>query len=153
MVLFTFFQFYSIVSRKSKVHNFASFLFCWLLYVLVEDRWSVCMSKYQRSLCVSFSMTDAGLCIYHLYVLSNFNFLHILQLCLVLYSFCANLMHSLIYWLMVSSLSPHNLHLLFCCVLSILVLIWLVLMALFYATIRRDPVYYYYLLETMGANF
>ena len=29
--LFTFFQFYSVVSWDSKVHNFASSLFCWLL--------------------------------------------------------------------------------------------------------------------------
>ena len=29
--LFTFFQFYSVVSRDSKVHNSASSLFCWLL--------------------------------------------------------------------------------------------------------------------------
>ena len=41
---------------------------------------------------------------------------------------------------MVSSLSPNNLHLLFCYVLSFLALIWLVLMALFCATIRRDSV-------------
>ena len=34
-------------------------------------------------------------------------------------------------WLIVSSQSIHKLHLLFCCVLSILALIWLVLMALF----------------------
>ena len=33
-------------------------------------------------------------------------------------------------WLMVSSLSLHSQHLLFCCVLSILALIWLVLSAL-----------------------
>ena len=57
----------------------------------------------------------------------------------VLYSFCVNLLHSLM-WLVVSSLSPHNLHLLFCWVLSILALIWLVLMALFCAAIRRDSV-------------
>ena len=43
-------------------------------------------------------------------------------------------------WLIVSSLSPHNLYLLFCCVLPILALIWLVLMALFYASIRSDSV-------------
>ena len=43
-------------------------------------------------------------------------------------------------WLIVSSLSPHNLHLLFCCILSILALIWLVLMALFCTAIRRDSV-------------
>ena len=64
----------------------------------------------------------------------------ITQSCLVFYSFNANLLHSVIIWLMVSSLSPHNLYLLFCCVLSILALIWLVLIALFYAAMRRDPV-------------
>ena len=41
---------------------------------------------------------------------------------------------------MVSPLSPHNRHLLFCCLLSILSLIWLFLMALFCAAIRRDSV-------------
>ena len=58
---------------------------------------------------VSFSGTDVGLCIYHL-------FLHIFQWialptqsCLVLYSFYANLLHSLIIWYMLSPLSPHNL--------------------------------------------
>ena len=50
------------------------------------------------------------------------------------------LLHSLIMRLIVLSLSSRNLHLLFCCVLSILALIWLVLMALFYAAIRRDSV-------------
>ena len=59
---------------------------------------------------------------------------------LVLYSFCANLMHSLILWLMVSSLSPHSQHLLFCCVLSILYLVSLVLMALFCGAISGDSV-------------
>ena len=105
------------------------------------------MSKSYRSLCVLFSRTGAGLCIYHLFVWSNLNFLHIsqwitlpTQSCLVLYSFCANLLHSLIMWLMVSSLSLHSLLLLFCCILSILALIWLVLTALFYAAIRRGSV-------------
>ena len=41
---------------------------------------------------------------------------------------------------MASSLSLHSLHLLFCWVLSILALIWLVLMALSCAAIRRDSV-------------
>ena len=40
-------------------------------------------------------------------------------------------------WLIVFSLSPHHLHLLFCCVLSILALILLVLMALFCVAVRR----------------
>ena len=98
--------------------------------LLAEIRWSVCMSKSHRSLCVSFSRTDAGLGIYHLLEWSNLNFLHIsqwitlpIQSGLALYSFCANLLHSLITWLIVSSLSPHNLHLLLCWVLSILALI------------------------------
>ena len=43
---------------------------------------------------------------------------------------------SLIMWLIVSSLSLHNLQFLLCCILSIL--IWLVLIALFYFAIRRD---------------
>ena len=114
--------------------------------LLAEIRGSVCMLESHRSLCVSFSRTGTGLHIYHLLVWSNLNFLHIsqwitlpTQSCLALYS-CANLLHSLIMWLIVSSQSPHSLHLLFCRVLSILALIWLVLMALFCPAIRRDSV-------------
>ena len=94
---------------------------------LAESRRSVCISKSQRILSVSFSRTDSGLCICHLFVWSNLNFLHnfqrftfLIQSCLVLYSLCTYLLHSLIMWLIVLSLSPHHLHLLFCCVLSIL---------------------------------
>ena len=99
--------------------------------LLAEIRWFVCMSKSHRSLCVLFSKTGAGLCIYHLLVWSNLNFLYIslwitllTQSCLVLYSFCANLQHSLNMWLMVSSLSPHSLHLLFFFITSYLFLLW-----------------------------
>ena len=60
--------------------------------------------------------------------------------CLKCMNFVLSEFNSLIMWLIVSSLSPHNLHLLFCCVLSILALIWLVLMALSCAAIRRDSV-------------
>ena len=35
ILLFTFFQFYSVVSRDSKFYNFVSSLFCWLLLSLV----------------------------------------------------------------------------------------------------------------------
>ena len=99
---FTFFQFHS------------SFFYIIRSGSLAEIRWSVCISKSHRSLCASFSRTDAELCIYHLFIWSNFwqNSQWITlptQLCLVLYSFCANLQHSLIMWLMVSSLLPHNL--------------------------------------------
>ena len=68
----------------------------------------------------------------------NLNFLSNSQLItltfhssLVLYSFCAKLLHSLMMSFIVSSLSLYNLHVLFCCVLSILVLIWLIFMGLF----------------------
>ena len=115
--------------------------------ILAEIRWSVCISKFHRRLYVSFSRTDAGLWINHLFIWSNLNFLHNSKWitlptlpCLVLYTFWANLLHSLNMWLIISSLSPYKLHLLFCCVLSILSLIWLVLMVLFCAAIRRDNV-------------
>ena len=39
--------------------------------LLAGIRWSVCMLKSHRSLCVSLSRTGAGLCIYHLLVWSN----------------------------------------------------------------------------------
>ena len=103
--------------------------------------------KFLAHFPVEHSRTGAGLCIYHLLVWSNLNFLHIsqwntlpTQSCFALYSLCANLLHSLIMWLMVSSLSPHSLHLLFCWVLSILALIWLVLTELSCAAIMRDSV-------------
>ena len=80
-------------------------------------------------LCVLFSWTDSELSIYHSFIWSNSNFLHNslwitfpTQSYLVLYTFCVNLLHSLIIRLIISSLSPQNLHLQFCCVLSILVL-------------------------------
>ena len=149
------FRFILWSAGDSKVYNFTDslfFFFLLLLFImrsglLAGIRWSVCMSKSHRSLCESFSRTSAGLCIYHLFVWSNWNILHIsllitltIQSCLALYSFRTNFVHSLIMWLIVSSLSPHSLHLLFCCVLSILTLIWLVLMALSCAAIRRDSI-------------
>ena len=139
-----------MVSWNCKVNNSATSLFLLIMIRsgrLAEIWWSVCISKSQRHLYVPFSWTDSGLCIYHLLVWSNFNISHIFQWitltthsCLVLYSFCASLLHSLIMWLIISSLSSHNLHLLFCCVLSILALVCLVLMTLFCAAIRKDSV-------------
>ena len=143
-----------MVSRDSQVHNFAISLsffssFSFLLIIirfglLAEIRWSVCKSK---TVSVLFSRTGARSCIYHLFVWLNLNVSHIsqwinllTQSCLVLYSFGINLLHSLIMWLMVSSLSLHSQHLLLCLVLSILALIWLVFMALFCAAIRKDSV-------------
>ena len=91
--------------------QFCKFSFLLLLITksghLAEIRWSVCISKFQRSLCVSFSRTDTGLDIYHSFVCSNLNFLHNsqwitlpTQSCPILYYFCANSLHSLM-WLIV----------------------------------------------------
>ena len=128
---------WSAGTEKSTILQILSFLLIIMKSGLQAGiRWSGCMLKSHRSLCESFSRTGAELCIYHLFVWSNWNFRHIsqwitlpTQSCLALYSFWANLLHSLIMWLMVSSLSSHSLHLLFCCDLSILALIWLVLTA------------------------
>ena len=76
---------------------------------------------------ISYSWMDSKMCKYHLFVWINLNFLHCSQriifpikLCLVFYSLCANLLHSLIMWSIISSISLHNQHQLFCYVLSIL---------------------------------
>ena len=58
---------------------FFFFFFFFLLIVtrsgrLAEIRWSVCISKSQRSFCISFSKTNSGLCIYILFIWPNFNF-------------------------------------------------------------------------------
>ena len=106
-----------------------------------------CVCQSPTGVCVSFSRTGIGLYIYHLFVWSNLNLLHIsqwitlpTQSSLVLYSLFANLLYSLILWLMASPMWPHSLHLLFCRVLSIFALILLVLIALFCAAILRDSV-------------
>ena len=58
-------------ARTAKSTIFQILFFFFLLIIirsglLAEIRWSVCMSKSHRSLCVSFSRTGAGLCIqYH----------------------------------------------------------------------------------------
>ena len=66
------------ISRDSKMHNQGSFF---LLIItrsdrLAEIKGSVFISKFLWSWCVSFSRTDSGLCIYYLFVWSNFNSLH-----------------------------------------------------------------------------
>ena len=138
---------WSTGTAKSKILKVFPFLLSIIIKSGLLIRLSVCMSNPHWSLYESFSETDAGLCIYNFFVWSNLNFLHISlwiplsnQSCLVSNYFWANLLHSLIMWLMVSSRSPHNLHLLLFCVLSILALIWLVIMALFWAGIRKDSV-------------
>ena len=74
ILLFAFFQFYSVISQDSKVYNAANSLFLLIIIRssrLAEMRWSGCISKSQMSLCVSFSRTDVALRKYHLFVWSN----------------------------------------------------------------------------------
>ena len=94
---------------------------------LVKIRGSICISKSQRILCVSFCRTDYGLCIYTICSYCQISISCTIptfpaQSFLVLYSFWANWLYSLIMWLMASSLLPQNLHWLFCWVLSIFAL-------------------------------
>ena len=62
-------------SAKTGKSTILQILFFLLIIIrsglLAEIRWSVCMLKSHRSLCVLFSRTRAGLCIYNLLVWSN----------------------------------------------------------------------------------
>ena len=146
--LFSFFQFNRVqLERQSPQFNRFSFIH-WLspslvVWLRLDDPF---VSQIQRNMCVSFSRTDSELCIYRLFVWLSLNlfhnslwitFPHPVLSSLIL--FCAYLQPPFM-WLIVPSLSPHNLHLLFSCISSILALIWLILMALFWASIRRDSV-------------
>ena len=71
---------WSAGTAKSTILQVLSFLLIIIRSgLLTEIRWFVCMPKSHWSLCVLFSRTGAGLCIYHLFVQSNLNFLHISQ--------------------------------------------------------------------------
>ena len=130
--LFSFFP--TLWSARTAKSTIRQVLFFFLLIIirsvlLAGVRWSLCTSKSQRTLCISFSRTDSCLCIYHLFVWSNFSFLHNSQWitfstksCLDLYWLRTNLLHSLIMWFIVSFLSIHNRLFLFYCVLSIFTL-------------------------------
>ena len=100
-------------------------LFFWssLLHSLIMWLVVSCLSPHNIHLlfcCVlsilAFSRRDSALCISHLLAWSNFNFLNnSLQITLPrpvlsIIFFHAYLLHSVIMWLIVSSLSPHNLH-------------------------------------------
>ena len=91
-VTFMFHSFFNSLAR-SRYFHFLSILLCgqpgqqspqfgkfsFLLIIIKSDRdlGSVCISKSQRNLCMSFSMADSGLCIHHLFAWSKSDFLHI----------------------------------------------------------------------------
>ena len=74
---------WSAGTAKSTILQVLFFFFFLLIIIksgfLAGFRWSVCILKSYRSLYESFSRTGAGLCLYHLLVWSNLNFLHISQ--------------------------------------------------------------------------
>ena len=128
---YLFFRFHSVLSC-GKVHYSAGSLFCWLSQGLVvwprlDDPF---VSQNPRELCASRLLGRILGCAYTICSYGQILISGIIpsgshcitKLCLVLFSFCDNLLYSLIMWLIVSSLSWHNLYLLFCCVLPILAL-------------------------------
>ena len=130
VIFFNFTQWSARTAKSTIWLLFFVVFFCFFFIIrsarLVKIKRSICISKSQRNFCVSFSRTDAGLCIYHLFACPNFSFFHNSQLIslptlpnLVLYSFCSNLQHSFIMRLLVSSVSPHYLHLLFIIIIII----------------------------------
>ena len=157
-----FFQLYSVVSRVSKVHNSASSRF-------LVDYYEIWSSgrDYVIRLYLKIPEEVVSVILQSRFWVVYISFVRLVKLQLLaqfpvdkvahpfmtsIISFSANLLHSLIMWLIISSLSPHNLHFLFCCILSILALIWLVFLALFCVSIRRDLVYYL-LIESFSHQF
>ena len=145
--LSAFFQFYSVVCKDVKGHYSAGSLFWWLLlspvvWPMLGDQF---VSLNPRKLCASHSLGwipgCAHICSYDQISLS----------CTIpsrppyppyrFKAYTLSVLRSFIMWLIVSSLSSHNLHLLFCCILSILALISPVLIALFCVAIRKDSVF------------
>ena len=121
--------------------------FCWLFCCLAEIRWSVCILK-SYSIFLRVILKDGFRVVHILLVrMVKFKFLaqfpvdhipHAFVFSLIL-SFFANPLYSLITWLSISSLSPHNLQSLFCCVLSIFTLTYFVLIAFFLLLLEEIP--------------
>ena len=95
---------WSAGTEKSKILQVFFFFFFLLIIIgsglLAKIRWSVCMSKSHRSLCASFSMTSAGLCIYHLRMV-KFKFLAHFQVDHLAYSVVSSLLrvfHTSVSW-------------------------------------------------------
>ena len=115
----SFVSFYGLLERQNSRDN-KFHLFCSSALGLVSGRNPMVrfITKSKKILCIWFSWTDSSLWLYHLSAALNVSLLHNFQSnifptksCLLLYCFCASLMHSLTMRLTVSS--PHNPHLLF----------------------------------------
>ena len=107
--LFAFLQFYPVVSWNCKVCRSSFLLTITSCGRLDRIRWSVCTSKPLRVLYASLSWTGSWLCIYHVLVWSNFNFLYNSQWITVLFYiiialiYCIHLLLLLLFlWLLLS---------------------------------------------------
>ena len=76
--LFSFSLIFILLSARTakSIRHVFFFLLIITRPVLARIRCFVCISEYQRILCVSFSRTDSGLYMYNLVVWLNFNLLH-----------------------------------------------------------------------------
>ena len=70
-LLFCFIKWSAWTANSTIMHSLFFLLIIIRSGLWVEISWSVCISKSHRSLRVSFSRTESGLCIYHLFVLWN----------------------------------------------------------------------------------
>ena len=108
-------------------------------------KWSVIISKSQRSFCVSFSRKDSGLYIYHWFVRWNIHILSNSQwmtFFIQFYTYFVIICSIRLSWnLIISFLFPHHQYLLFCCLLSIFAFTELVIVASFWASVWRDSVF------------
>ena len=136
------------IAKSMMMQLFSFFIIKIKSGLLASITWSVWIVKSQSStLQVSFPTTLSGSRLYHFSLAYILNFLQIsqwillpTQSCLCLNLFWAILLHSLMRWLIVSSVLTHILHLLSSWVLSILALMRLVLMACSWAASIRVSV-------------
>ena len=113
------FNLWSTGTAKSTIRQVFSFLLTLSRSGrLVEIRRSVCFSKFERLFFLD------GFWVMHILFVRMVKFKFLAQfpgdtfatlLCQALTSFCANLRQLLLMWLIISSLSLHNLNLQFCC--------------------------------------
>ena len=145
IILFAFVKFPTVVSWNGKIHYPAGSLFLMLTITRSQDDPFVFKKKH-RIFCVSILGRILGWA----YII--YSYVQISISCTITsespfppihansYTFFANLLLSLIMGLIVSSLSPRNLHLWFRFILSIFVLTSLILMISFCAAVRRDSI-------------
>ena len=122
---------FTLVCQDSKVHYYAGFVFCRLSLALVvcPRLGDLIISQSPRKLSESHSQGCILGCAYTTCSYGQISISCTIHIgspcppsCVQSYIFCANFLNSLIMRLFVSSLLPHNQHLLFCFTFSVLAL-------------------------------